>query len=76
LVSASSRSLQCRLAALLFDIVKERRFIPTGDDEGLMLKGRLGLDDARVPQKPRNGLIYVERARVAVETGSLSACLR
>jgi CRISPR-associated protein Cas1 len=36
-----------------------------------MLKGRLGLDDTRVPQKSRNGLVYVERARVAVETGSL-----
>jgi CRISPR-associated protein Cas1 len=24
-----------------------------------------------VPQKSRNGLVYVERARVAVETGSL-----
>jgi CRISP-associated protein Cas1 len=36
-----------------------------------MLKGRLGLDDTRVPQKSRNGLVYVERARVAVESGSL-----
>jgi CRISPR-associated protein Cas1 len=29
-----------------------------------MLRGRLGLDDTRVPQKSRNGLVYVERARV------------
>jgi CRISPR-associated protein Cas1 len=36
-----------------------------------VLKGRLGLDDTRVPQKSRNGLVYVERARVAVDTGSL-----
>lgn len=36
-----------------------------------MLKGRLGLDDTRVPQKSRNGLVYVERARVAIDTGSL-----
>jgi CRISPR-associated protein Cas1 len=36
-----------------------------------MLKGRLGLDDTRVPQKSRNGLVHVERARVAVDTGSL-----
>jgi CRISPR-associated protein Cas1 len=36
-----------------------------------MLKGRLGLDDTRVPQKSRNGLVYVERARLAIDTGSL-----
>jgi CRISP-associated protein Cas1 len=36
-----------------------------------MLKGRLGLDHTRVPQKSRNGLVYVERARVAIDTGSL-----
>jgi CRISP-associated protein Cas1 len=36
-----------------------------------MLKGRLGLDDTRVPQKSRNGLIYIERARVAIDIGSL-----
>lgn len=36
-----------------------------------MLKGRLGIEDARIPQKSRNGLVYVERCRVAVETGSL-----
>jgi CRISPR-associated protein Cas1 len=36
-----------------------------------MLKGRLGLDDTRVPQKSRNGLVYVERARVAIDTGLL-----
>jgi signal transduction histidine kinase len=37
-----------------------------------MLKGRLGLDDTRVPQKSRNGLVYVERARMAIDTGSLA----
>ena len=41
-----------------------------------MLNGRLGLDDTRVPQKSRNGLVYVERARVAVETGSLGLVAR
>lgn len=36
-----------------------------------MLKGRLGLDKARIPQKSRNGLCYVERCRVAIDNGSL-----
>ncbi|MFZ1429015.1 MAG: type I-E CRISPR-associated endonuclease Cas1e [Geminicoccaceae bacterium] len=36
-----------------------------------MLKGRLGLDEARVPQKSRNGLVWVERCRVAIDNGSL-----
>ena len=36
-----------------------------------MLKGRLGLEDSRIPQRSRNGLIYVQRCRVAVENGSL-----
>ncbi|HYE00985.1 MAG TPA: type I-E CRISPR-associated endonuclease Cas1e [Alphaproteobacteria bacterium] len=36
-----------------------------------MLKGRLGLDAARIPQKSRNGLIYVERCRLAIDNGSL-----
>ena len=36
-----------------------------------MLKGRLGLDEARIPQKSRNGLVYVERCRVAIDNGSM-----
>ena len=36
-----------------------------------MLKGRLGLEDARIPQKSRNGLLYVERCRLSVDNGSL-----
>lgn len=36
-----------------------------------MLKGRLGLDEARIPQKSRNGLIYVERCRLTIDNGSL-----
>ncbi len=36
-----------------------------------MLKGRLGIEDPRIPQKSRNGLAYVERARVAVDNGGL-----
>jgi len=36
-----------------------------------MLKGRLGLDEARIPQKSRNGLIYVERCRLSIDNGSL-----
>lgn len=36
-----------------------------------MLKGRLGIDEARIPQKSRNGLVYVERCRVAIDNGSL-----
>ena len=36
-----------------------------------MLKGRLGIDEARVPQKSRNGLVWVERCRVAIDNGSL-----
>jgi CRISPR-associated protein Cas1 len=36
-----------------------------------MLRGRLGLDDTRVPQKSRNGLVYVERARISIDAGSL-----
>ena len=37
-----------------------------------MLKGRLGLDAARIPQKSRNGLFYVERARLTIDNGSLT----
>ncbi len=36
-----------------------------------MLKGRLGLDEARIPQKSRNGLLYVERCRLSIDNGSL-----
>jgi CRISPR-associated protein Cas1 len=36
-----------------------------------MLKGRLGLDEARIPQKSRNGLVWVERCRVTIDNGSL-----
>ena len=36
-----------------------------------MLKGRLGIDEARIPQKSRNGLIYVERCRLTIDNGSL-----
>jgi len=36
-----------------------------------MLKGRLGIDEARIPQKSRNGLIYVERGRLSIDNGSL-----
>ncbi|MFV3076522.1 type I-E CRISPR-associated endonuclease Cas1e [Niveispirillum fermenti] len=36
-----------------------------------MLKGRLGLDEARIPQKSRNGLIYVERCALSIDNGSL-----
>lgn len=36
-----------------------------------MLRGRLGIDAARIPQKSRNGLLYVERCRVAIDNGSL-----
>jgi CRISPR-associated protein Cas1 len=36
-----------------------------------MLKGRLGLETARVPQADRHGLLWLERGRVAVEQGTL-----
>jgi len=36
-----------------------------------MLKGRLGLDRAHIPQKSRNGLVYVQFARLAIDNGSL-----
>lgn len=39
-----------------------------------MLKGRLGIDEARIPQKSRNGLIYVERCRLSIDNGSLVLC--
>jgi CRISPR-associated protein Cas1 len=36
-----------------------------------MLKGRLGLETARVPHTDRHGLMWLERGRVAVEKGNL-----
>jgi CRISPR-associated protein Cas1 len=36
-----------------------------------MLKGRLGIDEARIPQKSRNGLVYIERCRMAIDNGSM-----
>jgi CRISPR-associated protein Cas1 len=36
-----------------------------------VLKGRLGVDEARIPQKSRNGLVWVERCRVTIDNGSL-----
>lgn len=36
-----------------------------------MLRGRLGLDAAKIPQKSRNGLLYVERCRLSIDNGSL-----
>ena len=35
------------------------------------LKGRLGLETARVPHADRHGLMWLERGRVAVEAGNL-----
>lgn len=35
------------------------------------LKGRLGLETARVPQADRHGLLWLERGRVTVEKGTL-----
>ena len=36
-----------------------------------MLKGRLGLETARVPHADRHGLIYLERGRLTAEDGTL-----
>ena len=36
-----------------------------------MLRGRLGIDAARIPQRSRHGLVYVERARVTIDNGGL-----
>lgn len=36
-----------------------------------MLKGRLGLDTARVPHADRHGLVWLERGRLEVEDGCL-----
>jgi CRISPR-associated protein Cas1 len=35
------------------------------------LKGRLGLDTARVPHADRHGLLWLERGRIAVEDGTV-----
>jgi|SRR5690625_1009988 len=37
----------------------------------MVLKGRLGLETARVPHADRHGLIWLERGRLAVENGNL-----
>jgi CRISPR-associated protein Cas1 len=36
-----------------------------------VLKGRLGLETARIPHADRHGLLWVERGKLAVENGSL-----
>lgn len=40
--------------------------------EASMLKGRLGLDKARIPHKSRHGLVYLEYCRVSIDNGSLT----
>ncbi|WP_404379510.1 type I-E CRISPR-associated endonuclease Cas1e [Caenispirillum salinarum] len=37
-----------------------------------MLKGRLGLDKARIPHRSRNGLVYLEYCRLTIDNGSLA----
>jgi len=37
----------------------------------MVLKGRLGLETARVPHSDRHGLMWLERGRLAVENGTL-----
>jgi len=37
----------------------------------MVLKGRLGLETARVPHSDRHGLMWLERGRLAVENGNL-----
>jgi len=37
----------------------------------MVLKGRLGLETARVPQADRHGLLWLKRGRLAVEDGNL-----
>lgn len=37
----------------------------------MLLKGRLGLETARVPQADRHGLIWLERGKISVESGNL-----
>ena len=36
-----------------------------------MLKGRLGLETARIPHADRHGLLYLERGKLSVEDGTL-----
>ena len=36
-----------------------------------MLKGRLGLEQARIPYADRHGLIWLDRGALSVEDGSL-----
>ena len=36
-----------------------------------MLKGRLGLEHARLPHADRHGLLYLERGQLSVEDGCL-----
>lgn len=37
-----------------------------------MLKGRLGLETARIPQSDRHGLMWLGRGRISVENGTLT----
>src|SRR5690625_3841889 len=37
----------------------------------MVLKGRLGLETARVPHADRHGLLWLERGRISVENGTL-----
>ncbi|CCG07922.1 type I-E CRISPR-associated endonuclease Cas1e [Pararhodospirillum photometricum] len=37
-----------------------------------MLKGRLGLEKARIPHKSRHGLVYLEYCRLSIDNGSLT----
>src|SRR5690625_7291096 len=37
----------------------------------MVLKGRLGLETARVPHADRHGLLWLERGRISVEKGTL-----
>ena len=39
-----------------------------------MLKGRLGLETARIPHADRHGLIYLERGNLSVADGTLRFC--
>lgn len=36
-----------------------------------MLKGRLGLEGARVPHKDRHGMLWLSRGKLAVRSGTL-----
>lgn len=41
-----------------------------------MLKGRLGLETARIPHADRHGLLWLERGTLSVEDGCLRFRLR